>query len=887
MKTLRVLFGIAGILASSLFAQLPGDEKWSTDYSAQYGSDGPIYCMVESGGKIYFGGNFTRIGTLNTRNFAVYDKTTNSWSGAGSGFGTDGSAVYSISITSWGTLVGGLFTSVGGTQGFHNVALEVGTGIWDNLGAGVDGPVYATAKIGEKIYVGGTFNLAGTTWVKNIAAYGPNWSSLDGLGGGVGSLDGYPAVYTICDGGTYGIFIGGKFTDVYYGSTPYAWGKNVVRYQNNTWHPVGWGVADQGVYGPGYVTSIAVTSDPTYQGGWWAYVGGRFWKTYTQSGEGNVHNIARFRSATGEWYRLGSSISNNGVTNSVDSDAEVNSIGFDGTNLWVAGDFDQAGNTTGYRGLARWNGSTWEKFGADLVSATRPCIKSLRIVGNDIHVSGIFEMAGSYLANNTATLDRSDWTWYSYGGNNSGVNGSVYAVGRSGGDVFVGGDFSTAGGKRIRNVVKYNLTTKTWSPLSVGIQLVVKSIAVVNSSEIYCGVFAQGFDLPSLNSYGWITKWNGTQWTQIGGMLKSSSGLALASVNAIAVVNSNEIYVGGVFSSGFNGQSEITLNNIAKYNGGTWTSVGNGLYQTTGWAFPEVKCMVYNAGSLYVGGNFKRAFQSGSGFVDVSGLAKWNINSWSAVGQPLSIGGVITPIIQSIAVSENLVTVGGLFDRAGSQTDFGNIAQWNGSSWNSLNGGGNNRVYSISHVGNRVFATGDFTSIGGQNRQRIAYWDMATNQWTQMGSGLDGIGSAINVAYTGGFSWKYDLFVGGYFGNAGGTISDGIARWTDSKINEEEQKILPELAPTGFLLSQNAPNPFNPTTTIRYELPSNEFVSISVYNILGHKVKTLVNSQMSVGKHSVEWDGTDEAARVVESGVYVYRIMAGSFQSSRKMLFLK
>ena len=83
--------------------------------------------------------------------------------------------------------------------------------------------------------------------------------------------------------------------------------------------------------------------------------------------------------------------------------------------------------------------------------------------------------------------------------------------------------------------------------------------------------------------------------------------------------------------------------------------------------------------------------------------------------------------------------------------------------------------------------------------------------------------------------------------------------------------------PTTYELSQNFPNPFNPATTIRYGLPKAERVTLKIYNLLGAEVATLVNDEpKAAGYHAAIWDGRDGNGRVVASGVYVYRLQAGS-----------
>ena len=93
--------------------------------------------------------------------------------------------------------------------------------------------------------------------------------------------------------------------------------------------------------------------------------------------------------------------------------------------------------------------------------------------------------------------------------------------------------------------------------------------------------------------------------------------------------------------------------------------------------------------------------------------------------------------------------------------------------------------------------------------------------------------------------------------------------------------------PNQFKLLQNFPNPFNPQTTIRYHLPENIFVNITIYDLLGKKVKTLVNHAQFSGPKSVIWNAKDDHGERVGAGIFLYQIQAGDFIQSRKMILLK
>jgi hypothetical protein len=93
--------------------------------------------------------------------------------------------------------------------------------------------------------------------------------------------------------------------------------------------------------------------------------------------------------------------------------------------------------------------------------------------------------------------------------------------------------------------------------------------------------------------------------------------------------------------------------------------------------------------------------------------------------------------------------------------------------------------------------------------------------------------------------------------------------------------------PTNFDLKQNYPNPFNPSTTIRFDVPRKSHIKLTVYNVLGQAVATLVDEDMAPGKKEATWDGASQTGVKVSSGTYFYKIVADDFVSTKKMLLLK
>jgi hypothetical protein len=113
---------------------------------------------------------------------------------------------------------------------------------------------------------------------------------------------------------------------------------------------------------------------------------------------------------------------------------------------------------------------------------------------------------------------------------------------------------------------------------------------------------------------------------------------------------------------------------------------------------------------------------------------------------------------------------------------------------------------------------------------------------------------------------------------------------TDALLNENFQSLgAVEIAavPTVFALEQNYPNPFNPSTTIKYQIPADANVNLVIYNLQGQQIRTLIAKEQKAGYYNVVWDGRNEAGQTVSSGLYLYRVQAGSFVATHKMLMIK
>jgi len=136
-----------------------------------------------------------------------------------------------------------------------------------------------------------------------------------------------------------------------------------------------------------------------------------------------------------------------------------------------------------------------------------------------------------------------------------------------------------------------------------------------------------------------------------------------------------------------------------------------------------------------------------------------------------------------------------------------------------------------------------------------------------------------NCVYVSGCDWVADSvdYTDAFFNSMDDCIETCVL------VSNDESNQLP----TAFSLYNNYPNPFNPMTTIRYNLPEDALVNITIYDMMGRVVSNLVSSQKNAGYKSIQWNATNDAGQPVSAGLYLYTIQAGQFRHTKKMVLLK
>lgn len=628
---------------------------------------------------------------------------------------------------------------------------------------GTDGAVSAMAVYddglgdGPALFVAGAFDIAGATWTQFIAKWnGSAWSTL---GSGLNSHANCLAVFD--DGSGKALYVGGQFTQ--------AGGRaanRIARWDGKEWSPLGSG------FSAGSVRVLAVFDDGS---GSALFAGGNF-------GSGNIR---RWNGAA--WSQLGVGVSGGSVLALKAFDDRSGA----GAALFVGGSFTSAGGTAANR-VARWDGSSWSPLGSGMNNSVLDLeqFDDGRGDGPMLHACGTFTTAGGVSANRLARWNGSAWSALGSGANTT-VNALAVHADRVGSRpaLYAVGSFIMIGGVSASKVARWD--GSAWS--SVGTGVPTGSMAAILSVDggpdasptlFVAGEFANAGAGPANN----IARWDGSVWSPLGSGLAAPAGTPR--VLALTVFDDGlgdgpALIVGGEFS----GANGLSLGNIGKWNGTSWTALGSGVDS-------GVRALVVfddNTGSgeaLYAGGDFTSA-----GGVSTAGIARWNGLEWSSVGGGLT--GPAAKRVMSMTVFDGgdergpELVVGGRFSEAGG-TAAKNIAKWNGTSWSPLGSGlggvSPTEVGALASFvdgggsGPSLYVGGYFTNAGGVSVNGIARWDGFA--WSDVNGGITGGPlsrvNALRVAAVGAES-DPALFVGGDFSHAGGVAAGGIAKWDGTR----------------------------------------------------------------------------------------------------------
>jgi hypothetical protein len=362
-------------------------------------------------------------------------------------------------------------------------------------------------------------------------------------------------------------------------------------------------------------------------------------------------------------------------------------------------------------------------------------------------VGGLFTVAGSTFAANIALWNGSTWEPLGAGAR-SAAEVSALAV-LPDGNLAAAGSFVGTGGGFVNYIGRWDGTE--WSSLGEGIEVAVGTgvralAALPNGDLLAAGSFTTAGETAVTN----LARWDGTGWSQVGGVL-------VPAVERVLVEPNGDLIVAG----GFNSAGGVPAQGIARWDGSTWSALGTG-----------ISGMITALGRLSNGDIVAAGASIGTIGGSGNQVLRWDGSVWSGMIDGLSL--VSPPSFYSFTLLPNGTLVGGgNFGYAGGA----GIAWWDGAAWAGLGGGAPGFVYSMTLLPNGdLVAGGSFSLAGNVTALNLARWD--GNVWNYYGSGFAGASQNSIRAFAS--LPNGDLIAGGAFTSAGQVEAQSIARWNGS-----------------------------------------------------------------------------------------------------------
>ncbi|MEO1229165.1 MAG: hypothetical protein AAFZ18_09690, partial [Myxococcota bacterium] len=429
--------------------------------------------------------------------------------------------------------------------------------------------------------------------------------------------------------------------------------------------------------------------------------------------------------------------------------------------LLVGGHFftvDRYGNSVPVSHLARWDGRAWTDLGGGVsggVGVFAPGVLGVYALfpleQDGLLIGGMFLRGGETTSQGVVRFDAQGFSPLAGEGQSfQGVSGFVDAVAiDESGRVYIGGDFSQAGSAEVSDVARFE--NGAWAPVGESLGGFVARVVIEPQSQQPW--IAGQFELAGEVGTVGLARLQDDAWQPLGEPLNGE-------VSTILFHSSGDVYVGGSFDR----VGGVAANNVARFDGTVWHAVGSGLQ---GREFTSVNDLVEDsAGQVWATGAFRT---TGDGR-PARGIAAFDGARWEEMGGLGDVGG-LEGRGTDLAVSGTDIYLAGTFPSVGGVPAL-SIARWDGSQWHPLGEGFSvfelpASVTSIEALGGTLFATGAFGFDSQLNH--IAWWNGTT--WMPLAEGLSDLGTSMVVR-------DRDLWVGGPFGQAGGRVSVGVARWT-------------------------------------------------------------------------------------------------------------
>lgn len=397
-------------------------------------------------------------------------------------------------------------------------------------------------------------------------------------------------------------------------------------------------------------------------------------------------------------------------------------------------------------------------------------VNAVARLGNDVFLGGNFSEAGGISALNVARWNSSTYRWSALG---SGIRGQILAVAAIGQYVYVGGVFDRAGGVEARNIARFDLQSGQWSAIMDGsingLDGAVRVLTVNNGALYVGGDFQKSGNLAS-PCLARFNPGNGT-WERMVSTIVAFS-VADPSVSAVAF-NGTDMYIGGQFDriDGVNGT------NVMRKTTTAWEGLGPAGGSPSG-VDGRVHCFAFRTDEIYIGGEFKQATQQGTNLFLTSNICYWRPSTRSY--EPLMPNGTNTNYnprgtITSMLIWRGFLYASGQFTDAGGELT-GGFARYDFSrqrqAFRIVGKGIEGNAFALADLDDAILLAGDFPRAGGITAAGAALWtdEVYTPLTNVPDNGTNGPVAAL-------VSIGSDLYVGGTFTVAGGRAARNIAGW--------------------------------------------------------------------------------------------------------------
>ncbi len=472
----------AGPSAALYVARWNPIDGWSSlGSNGGSGVSSPVGDLAMLDGDLYVSGVFTlanfgsATGAVPASRIARWDGS--SWSPVGSegGEGLD-NGPNAMTVSGGALFVAGLFgrTNLGGEEvSVRSIAAWNGSswsaegpkGVAPKVSGSLSSRIYAVASSGDFVYFGGLFSAVGGVPANNLARYQRSTGTWSALGTGIGNGTDNAVRALLVDGED--LYVGGDFSEVNVGEETAA--SRLARWDGTTWHPVGSGA------GEGLDSQVLALA----RCGGDVYVGGSF--DEANLGEPVVANrLARWDGAS--WSAVGSG-AGNGLS------GPVFALACDGDDLYAGGSFLLAnlGESLPVHRLARWDGQAWHALGSEGGDGANGFVFALGARDGELYVGGSFgqvNVGNPLVANHIARWDGVSWSTLE-GGPSGDLNAVVRSISLDGDDLYVGGDFTTAGGVPASRLAHW--TGSHWAGLGSGVDGPVWAMELPTADELIVG----------------------------------------------------------------------------------------------------------------------------------------------------------------------------------------------------------------------------------------------------------------------------------------------------------------------------------------------------------------------------------------------------------------